>query len=429
MGPLEPVELQDAGLLLRPWCPTDATEVHRACQDPDIQRWTTVPSPYLPQDAAAFVTSIAPDAWAAGTGAPFAVCDAGTGQLLGSCGLVTLDRTRRSAEVGYWTAPWARGQGVAVRATQTVARWAFDKLGLRRIVWQAEIGNQASRLVALRAGFRIEGQLRLSDPHPRGVPDGWVGSLLPGDPAPTATGPTATGPRQPPTATGTADRTPVPAGPAGTGSLAARRAAVFGQPQPVLFAGRPGGDEIRLRPLSEQDLDPIVAACRDPETVRWTTVPDPYQRSDAEFFVREHVPALWARGAGATFAITGPDDEYLGGIDLRLSLADPVVADLGFLVAPPARGRGYCPAAVIAVCTWGFTALDLARIEWRANVGNTASRRAAEKAGFVLEGTARHALDHRGVRTDVWVGALLPSDLGLHPNATGLHPSATGPSS
>lgn len=185
---MRPLEITEDGLLLRPWRDTDADAVHRACQDPDIQRWTTVPSPYLPEHAVGFVTGIAPDAWAAGTGAPFAVCDAETGELLGSCGLVSIDRALASGEVGYWTAPWARGRGVAVRATRAVARWAFDRLGLRRIVWQAEVGNHASRLVALRAGFRIEGRLRLARPHPMGGPVGWIGSLLPGDLAATATG-------------------------------------------------------------------------------------------------------------------------------------------------------------------------------------------------------------------------------------------------
>ena len=156
-----------------------------------------------------------------------------------------------------------------------------------------------------------------------------------------------------------------------------------------------------------------MAACRDPETIRWTTVPDPYQRSDAEFFVHEYGPRVWARGTGAVFAIADGSDGYAGVVELRLSPADPLVGDLGFVVAPDARGRGYCPAALAAVCAWGFTSLDLARIEWRANVGNAASRRAAEKAGFTVEGTARHGLDHRGVRLDAWVGALLPKDLAV----------------
>ncbi|MGI5145295.1 GNAT family N-acetyltransferase [Plantactinospora sp. CA-294935] len=393
------VEIVEAGLLLRPWRAEDVEDVHRACQDPDIQRWTTVPSPYRLEDAIDFVTKQAPQAWSTGSGAPFAVCDGATGELLASCGLITIDPVLRSGEVGYWTAPWARGRAVAVRATRAVSRWAFAGLGLRRITWQAEVGNHASRLVALRAGFQVDGRLRLADPHPRGTRDGWIGSLLPDDLA-------GTDPDQPD------DGRPA-GGPAGSGSLQARRAAVFAAPQPVLFARAADGTELRLRPLHEPDLDAIVHACRDPESIRWTTVPNPYQRSDAEFFVHEHGPTVWRRGTGAVFAIADGSDRYAGVMELRISPADPLVGDLGYLVAPRVRGRGYCPAAIAAVSAWGFTTLNLARIEWRANVGNTASRRAVEKAGFTFEGTARHALNHRGNRVDAWIGALLPGDLGL----------------
>ncbi|MFG3421175.1 GNAT family N-acetyltransferase [Micromonospora sp. NPDC048063] len=386
MARVEPVEITEDGLLLRPWRATDADAVHRACQDPDIQRWTTVPRPYLPEHAHRFVTEVAPGDWAAGTGAPFAVCDAATGEVLGSCGLVSIDPGHGTGEIGYWTAPWARGRGVTVRAARAVARWALDTRKLRRLIWQAEVGNHASRLVALRTGFRVEGQLRLADPAPEGRPDGWIGSLFPGEvPAPGETGP------------------------AGPGTLEARRAAVFGRPQPVLFATA-GGDELRLRPMEERDLDAVVETCRDPGTIRWTTVPDPYDPAEAESYL-VYSRGTWAAGTCACFVVAGADDRYAGSIDLRLSPADPLLADVGFMTAPASRGRGFMPAALTALATWGFTTLGLARIEWRANVGNTASRRVAEKAGFTVEGTARGGLTHRGERVDAWVGALLAGDL------------------
>lgn len=49
-------------------------------------------------------------------------------------------------------------------------------------------------------------------------------------------------------------------------------------------------------------------------------------------------------------------------------------------------------------------------IEWRAEVGNHASRRVAEKAGFVREGTLRKRLFHRGTVVDAWVGSLLSDE-------------------
>lgn len=194
------------------------------------------------------------------------------------------------------------------------------------------------------------------------------------------------------------------------GAPTARRAAVFGRPQPELAAvasGRP----IRLRPLRESDLDAIISACQDPLSQRWTSLPESYSRSDAEFYVGPYARGRWTRGEGAVFAVTGPDDVFAGSMDLRLSPTDPGLADVGYLTAPAFRGRGYAPAALRAVCEWGFETLGLTRIEWRAFVGNEASRRVAEKAGFTIEGVARAAVIRRGAKLDEWVGALLAADL------------------
>jgi RimJ/RimL family protein N-acetyltransferase len=363
-------EIHDQGLLLRPWRVEDAEAVHRACQDPAIQRWTRVPSPYRYEHARHFVAEHAARAWQEGVGAPFAVIDPQTGDLLASCGLVTIDRVLSSAEVGYWTAPWARGQRVATRATRAVARWAFDDLGLRRVVWQAEVGNHASRLVALRAGFRVEGYLRMAEDGK----EGWVGSLLPGDPMDPVID----------------ERTE-------------RLARVFGAPQPLI----PAAGGLRLRPPAAPDLDAIVAACRDPESARWVPLPEPYERAHAEQFV-DGTATKWARGEGIRCAIVDPDDAWSASIELTISAEDPLVAEVGFLTAPWARGRGYTTAAVTALCQWGFRSLGLARIVWRAQVGNVASRRVAEKAGFTIEGTLLGGLAHRGERKDAWVGGLVP---------------------
>src|SRR5436305_5146559 len=70
---------------LRPWREADADAVFLACQDEDIQRWTTVPSPYALADAVAYVTEIAPAAWRDG-GAVFAIIDASTDAVAGTIG-------------------------------------------------------------------------------------------------------------------------------------------------------------------------------------------------------------------------------------------------------------------------------------------------------------------------------------------------------
>jgi RimJ/RimL family protein N-acetyltransferase len=378
------VDLREHGLLLRPWQPRDAEPVYRACQDPEIQRWTTIPRPYLREHAEGFVNAYTEQSWVNGTAAPLGVFDAGTGELLGSNGLITLQSDYRTGEIGYWTAPWARGRGVATAATRAVARWCLDQLGLRRISWRAEVGNHASRLVATRIGFRVEGILRAGAPRRDGTrADCWGAALLPGDLR--------------------EDAEPVD-------PVVRLRAATFGAAQPRLTALTPAGSKVALRPPETRDLDAIVAACRDAESVRWTTVPHPYDRRNAEYFIRERSRLSWIRGEAGVFAMADADDAYVGSMELRLSVSAPDTAEVGFLVAPWARGRGYAPAALRTLCAWGFDALGVNRITWTAYLGNDASKRVAEKTGFQLEGITRAGCVQRGEYRDAWTAALLATD-------------------
>lgn len=179
---MEPTEITAGRLHLRPYADSDIDAVCAACQDPEIQRWTTVPVPYTRAHAQGYVTANTVEGWRAGTGNSFAVLDAVSGELLASIGLVSLNPETKIAEVGYWTVPAARGQGVASQATGVVSRWAFDALGIERMEWVAEVGNAGSRRAAEKAGFTIEGILRDKIVHrDGGRADAWIGSLLPGD--------------------------------------------------------------------------------------------------------------------------------------------------------------------------------------------------------------------------------------------------------
>lgn len=174
------------------------------------------------------------------------------------------------------------------------------------------------------------------------------------------------------------------------------------------------GEAVALRPLEPGDLGAIEATATDPEFVRWTTVPVPYARSDAEAYLSKfgHDGEQWRSGRGAGWAISDPGDltAYWGSIDLRLDGCGG--AEVGYGVSPWARGRGVCTAALVLACRWGFEHADLRRIEWLAHVGNDASRRVAQKAGFrILDGALRSRCSSRGEWHDAWVGDLLPDDL------------------
>lgn len=169
-------------------------------------------------------------------------------------------------------------------------------------------------------------------------------------------------------------------------------------------------DRLLLRLPVRADVGDITRACRDPELQLWIPVPVPYERIHAEQWI-DDTERSWAEDRELRWVIIEPEvgPGPIGAIGLHAR--DATMREIGFWMAPWARGRGVMTDAVRLVCRWGFAELGLGRIEWWANVGNYASRRVAEKAGFTMEGTARARLLHRGVRVDGWSAGLLPGEL------------------
>ena len=157
--PLPSPPLREDSLVLRPWRDTDAEPLVQACQDPEIPRWTAVPSPYGERDAFAYLARAETDRLA-GRELGLAIAEEPGGTLLGSCALARFDWHDRKAEIGYWVAAGARRRSVGSRAARLLARWGLEQLALERVELLANPVNEASQRLAERAGFTREGLLR-----------------------------------------------------------------------------------------------------------------------------------------------------------------------------------------------------------------------------------------------------------------------------
>src|ERR1035437_6697213 len=92
--------------------------------------------------------------------------------------------------------------------------------------------------------------------------------------------------------------------------------------------------------------------------------------------------------------MTMPRDTDLRGV-LHLSAHTAGIGKIGYGIAPHYRCRGLATRAVTLVTAWAFAQLGLTRLEivvTAPGIQGQASRRVAEKAGFVSAGMRRSHL-------------------------------------
>jgi RimJ/RimL family protein N-acetyltransferase len=142
---------------------------------------------------------------------------------------------------------------------------------------------------------------------------------------------------------------------------------------------------LRLDRWSPRDAAAHRRFALDPDTARflgWTveqaaSAPDSHYDEVIERFARE-----WDEGSRFSFAIRRcSDGEAVGLVELRPRGSE---ADVSYLVAPELRGRGIATRALEALIAWGARELGVKRFNLGCHVDNIASKRVAQKCGFVF---------------------------------------------
>jgi RimJ/RimL family protein N-acetyltransferase len=231
------------------------------------------------------------------------------------------------------------------RACRLLLDWGFGAQGVRTVVWRAHVGNWASRRLAWRLGFSLDGTVREYLVHRGGLlVDAWTGTLLATD---------------------------------------ERRPRGVWLDAPLLSDG-----VVRLRAVRPTDGDRVVEAAGDDRTQRWLgRMPRPYTSVEAGTWL-EQITEEAATGSTLTWAVTGEDDVLRGVVNL-FDLEPGNAAEIGCWAHPAARGRGLTTRACVLALGHGFTAFDFLRVQGHAALGNTASRHVLEACGLREAGVAR----------------------------------------
>ncbi|MFF0471104.1 GNAT family N-acetyltransferase [Micromonospora zamorensis] len=154
-------------LALRPWCANDLDALVDAYRDPVLRRWTRLPVTNA-AEARQWLDRVRRD-WDDGSRYSFAVLrdDPDGPRLVANVVLKNATPDGPTAEVGYWTAAWARGRGIAPRAVVTLSGWAFDRFpGLTRLDLLHQVDNVASCRVAQKSGYVFQEVLPARPPFP-----------------------------------------------------------------------------------------------------------------------------------------------------------------------------------------------------------------------------------------------------------------------
>ncbi|MBR6766603.1 MAG: GNAT family N-acetyltransferase [Clostridia bacterium] len=167
---------------------------------------------------------------------------------------------------------------------------------------------------------------------------------------------------------------------------------------------------LRLRKLTMQDAHDIYHYSKDYEVARhvlWDAHRSIGEsRAYLRFMLRKYrmrEPASW----GIEYLATG---EIIGTIGFMWIQTDNASAEVGYSLSRDYWNRGIMTEALKAVIEYGFSALNLNRIEAQHETTNPASGSVMRKCHMQKEGTLRSRLMNKGRYVDVDLYAILRKD-------------------
>jgi RimJ/RimL family protein N-acetyltransferase len=161
-----PITLAGAGITLREWQPDDLDDLVELLDEPDIARWTPMPSPFDVEAGRAYLRR-AHQGRTSGQRIQLAITEDGL-RPLGEVLLFGVDVGLKEAELGYLVGVRHRRRGLASGALSLLSTYARDSLRLTRLLLRIDPGNAASAAVARRCGYRLTSEPPILQEGPYG---------------------------------------------------------------------------------------------------------------------------------------------------------------------------------------------------------------------------------------------------------------------
>jgi RimJ/RimL family protein N-acetyltransferase len=165
------------------------------------------------------------------------------------------------------------------------------------------------------------------------------------------------------------------------------------------------GEHIYLRPVRREDL-PLLAERAN--NVAYLTEfnffgLNPQHGLEKQF----EEDGLLGQEDGTLLVVAGDNEVVVGEVSYRQVRYGPgstsVAYDLGIVLAPEYRGKGWGVQAQHLITEYLFSVFPVMRVEASTDITNTAELKALEKAGFTREGVLRKAQWRSGAWHDLVV--------------------------
>jgi RimJ/RimL family protein N-acetyltransferase len=162
-----------------------------------------------------------------------------------------------------------------------------------------------------------------------------------------------------------------------------------------------------VRPLSESDLQGLLAIYSNEEVVRFLGHASWQTMADAETWF-ERISKFVVSGSALEFVIAAKDTgNIIGRCGLFAFEENNAYARLGYVLGRAHWGQGYMREALSALIDCAFSELDLRRLEADVEAENKASASLLRRIGFTKEGVLRERWITGGKTMDAEVYGLL----------------------
>ena len=164
------------------------------------------------------------------------------------------------------------------------------------------------------------------------------------------------------------------------------------------------GKNVNLRPMEREDVDFIIQLRNDLDSNVYVSVK---QMSKAETMKEFDNPEPLALMTERTRFIIEKKDGTKIGYMTHWVVQPSRHMEIGYIMIPKERGKGYCSEAVQIIVDYLFLSKDIVRIQAGTDVRNKASQKVLENAGFIREGTVRKSAFNKGEWSDGCIYSIL----------------------